>query len=784
MVNTQQQHLHGSKGLDRNAVVVTENNPSSTYQSINYGGDQNIHAGRGDLIVGGVVNNIGGDLVQTFTTTTSNPHKTLWDAVAGVGASHKAEHQFSRGECLEGTREEALRIIRKWKMANDQDFPVCWLSGSAGAGKSAIAMTVAKSSDGNGLISSFFFFRSDPRRNNPSALILTIAHGLVVTKPSVRDLVNQRITEDPRILEARLEDQFRELVLTPSLKRSWRKRVRDLFMGRSIRPKEPNLVIIDGLDECSDEETQLRILSTILSAYRQQPCPPLKFLVCSRPESWIREAFDAPGLGMLTKCVVLDETFEPAKDIERYFRHAFQQILESSKYGHVEFPTPWPSVDDLKCLVRRSDGQFVYAATVIKFLRIILQSPYHLQRRPSSSKSPFHELDCLYHIILNSNPEPYKVLPILAAILILPLPSPEVIELVLGLTSGEVALTLRAMYSVLEINGDPVRAGEFYIDRPAQHYFLARRWIQALSVSRVRKYSLDQLYDTKSFFTGCLEFCISLPNPPPGLLDDLRNLDFATVFFCKMVRGVQPEWRGIFRGVVSWLESGEDSVDPNLMSRFSDPPNCFHLHLDPRLPSNHDIIHWAILTSTGCIAESSMTVQVNKAYNDRASITPEHPFLLTACSCCDHDSDDVAHRTYQSACLHTLQILVSDFHIHESRNESGIGSEANAIFKNLSDSTLLQHCAFQPELFALCDLFLSAAKACQHLKMSPGQSRRRRAKLLGWLETFPERYATEAELLKSRVISTFPEETEASSSVVSSLQLWRDKIGRTDWESM
>ncbi|KAL0564745.1 hypothetical protein V5O48_017293, partial [Marasmius crinis-equi] len=279
-------------------------------------------------------------------------------------------------------------------------------------------MSVAKSSDGNGLISSFFFFRSDPRRNNPSALILTVAHGLVATRHPVRGVVNRRITEDPGILEARLEDQFRELVLTPSLKRSWRRRVRELYTRCFSQPKEPNLVIIDGLDECSDEDTQSRILSTIASAYQQQSRFPLKFLICSRPESWIREAFDTPSLGMITKHVVLDEAFVPGRDIERFFRHEFRQILESSKYGHVEFPTPWPSVDDLKCLVRRSDGQFVYAATVIKFvmlayshpvlqLRIILQGPYHLQR-PSPSKSPFHQLDCLYHIILNANPEPRK----------------------------------------------------------------------------------------------------------------------------------------------------------------------------------------------------------------------------------------------------------------------------------------------------------------------------------------------------------------------------------------
>ncbi|KAK1231271.1 hypothetical protein PQX77_005611 [Marasmius sp. AFHP31] len=130
----------------------TQNNHNATDQNINYGRDQ---------VVGGNVVNIGRDFVKQFTTTVSNffsAHKSLWDALAGIGASDNAEQQFFRGDCLEGTQEDALRIIREWMLAKGHHFPICWLSGAAGVGKSAIAMTVAKACEEEGLLTSFFFF--------------------------------------------------------------------------------------------------------------------------------------------------------------------------------------------------------------------------------------------------------------------------------------------------------------------------------------------------------------------------------------------------------------------------------------------------------------------------------------------------------------------------------------------------------------------------------------------------------------------------------------------------
>ncbi|KAK1223839.1 hypothetical protein PQX77_013281, partial [Marasmius sp. AFHP31] len=128
---------------------VPQYNHSAAVQNLNYGRDQNInHRGYQNIISGGQigqVNNAGRD-INNYHSTVANPsaYERLAKITAGVGASHKAEQQFDRGCCLPGTREAAIKAIHHWRSSKQQEHPICWLSGAAGVGKSAIAMTVSR----------------------------------------------------------------------------------------------------------------------------------------------------------------------------------------------------------------------------------------------------------------------------------------------------------------------------------------------------------------------------------------------------------------------------------------------------------------------------------------------------------------------------------------------------------------------------------------------------------------------------------------------------------------
>ncbi|KAJ8072596.1 hypothetical protein PM082_016155 [Marasmius tenuissimus] len=544
-------------------MAAHNTNSGAGYQNNNNdAGTQNVVYSGGQI---GEVNYAGRDFVKTFNMTVSNPHKSLWDAIAGVGASHAAEQQYERGECLKGTREQVLWSILGWRSAKKQDRPICWLTGAAGVGKTAIAITVAKSCDKEGsLASSFIFFRSDPKRNNPAALVLTIAHGLASTMPFMRLLIERRISKDPRILEANMEEQLRELVLIPIKRWSWLTwlwavliplpAMWGLFSMLSVvaplevmwaffavvslaaPPKTPDVVIIDGLDECSDEDTQLRILKAILSLFQQDLHFPLRFLICSRPEAWIQEAFVDNPLCRLTIFLPLDDTVHRLakfvapgdeditdgafirmgeRDILLYYLHHFQEISGNPKYSRVSFPNHWPSKEDLAVLCQRTCSQFVYAVTVVRFVKLAFNHPVVQLRiildntpplRPETS--PYRQLDALYHTILSANPAHEEIISILSAILILPphlKPTPSHLELLFGLPAGQVTLALRGMYSVLDIHDsgfeirllhtsfreyllDPTRSHDFHIDVRTQVHALARQWLQKLTTSKIKTY--------------------------------------------------------------------------------------------------------------------------------------------------------------------------------------------------------------------------------------------------------------------------------------------------------
>ncbi|KAK1218932.1 hypothetical protein PQX77_018374 [Marasmius sp. AFHP31] len=742
-------------------------------RNIYYGRDQNLHTGAGDLNV----NNIGRDLVQNVTTTASDPaHKALWRTVAAVGASHTSEQQYTRGTCLEGTRGEAIGDIHTWRVSGDSSLPICWLVGKAGVGKSAITMTVAKACEEDGLVASFFFYRPDPKRDNPSSLIPTIALGLRSKFPLLRTFIDEQISRDPTILNANLEDQFRELVFKPSLHMK-----RSELEGK-LAQKVPNLIIIDGLDECGDEDTQVCILSIILSSYQQLPSTwsPLKYLISSRPEAWIREAFDEEDLSRVTKRIALTNNYQTDCDIEQYFRHEFEIIRTSPKHSRLQFPSPWPSWRDLWRLVQKSDSQFVYAVTAVKIVKTPYSNPLEqlrtiLNYNPGnpSSNSPFPELDRLYHFILSINPNCERLLLVLAAVLIIEDggSSPEFIEILLDWAPGDVHMTLRAMHSVLDIHEDGIkvshtsfrdylfdraRSGIFFIDQEAQTHHLARWWLQALSTERLRRNGFHQILKHKVLCEGWIEFCTRLSQPSRELLTDLQNVELTVVYLC------YGPWSGIFNDLVSWLQqlNPPDLDLTTTIDRLENLPKRFHLELSIDLHESEDnraafnaLENDMILKITDYDYGGFENLDTTRKIVERLDL--RSLFVITACRCgsdADFALSSRFHERYEAACLRAVKSLVSRLSSYFSEGKL---SMAHVIFVNLVDSSLLQHCAFGPELFAQCRILFPGNVGKFFNGLLDINTKGHRNGLLDWLETCPQHYTSEREELKSKVVAIF-----------------------------
>jgi hypothetical protein len=233
----------------------------------------------------------------------------------------------------------------------------------------------------------------------------------------------------------------------------------DAFQCLSPPPPHSYLVIIDGLDECHDKATQQSILRLLCDMIKVHKLP-LRFLIGSRPESHIRASFDQDSLYTITQRVVLDETFNPGRDIRVFLRDGFAKISsENSVLSHME--QPWPSEGIIDLLVQRSSGQFIYAATVLKFVGTdfcIPRKQLALVLKPDPTA--FSDLDQLYNQILSVFPSAVNIVKVLGIISASHGVLAEAIEDIFEMEHGELKLVLRGLSSLIkDENGERLNEG-------------------------------------------------------------------------------------------------------------------------------------------------------------------------------------------------------------------------------------------------------------------------------------------------------------------------------------
>lgn len=155
----------------------------------------------------------------------------------------------------------------------------------------------------------------------------------------------------------------------------------------------------------SREENHREIIS-VLARASKDPRFPFRILVVSRPEPAIIDVFQAsPGLSLR---LFLDDKYSPHSDIRLFLVAKFAAIRRKYK-----LPGNWAAREVVDLLVDRASGQFVYAATVIRFVENLSRPPQEqLERvvewkRPGNlGSSPFASLDALYAGILEMGPDP------------------------------------------------------------------------------------------------------------------------------------------------------------------------------------------------------------------------------------------------------------------------------------------------------------------------------------------------------------------------------------------
>ena len=430
-----------------------------------------------------------------------------------VDALHDSLEQTYPPKCHPNTRTAVLKDIISWYQDVDNETQALWLHGPAGAGKTSIAHSIAEMIQAKGqLAAGFFFSRTAAGRNHDKCLIATIAYQITQSIPEARSFIEEAATRDPLIFMKSLSSQIRHLILHP-LKR---------MLAKPHTSSFPMLIVIDGLDECSPVESQTNILTVIHTTFGQNSFP-FRVLISSRAEPSIRDVFDSE-LADLTHKISLDDKYEPDRDIALYLRGKFSEVLRKHRRnrGMSSLPLPWPSEEAIRTLVKKASGQFIYAATVIRYvdvrhqrpderLNIVLGLSGSPKNSDETSPNPFTELDELYQQIFRSVVDISFTSHLLGALLILKWPLPiDSFESLLGIQPGDAELAFCNLHSVVRIPNniddhsgsnhiglyhaslgdflfDSQRAGVYYIKMESAHSTLAESCLRKIAEQPIRR---------------------------------------------------------------------------------------------------------------------------------------------------------------------------------------------------------------------------------------------------------------------------------------------------------
>lgn len=254
------------------------------------------------------------------------------------------------------------------------------LTSVAGAGKSAIAHTVAKRCHEECLLgSSFFFDRHTDGRNNPKKLFSTIACDLATFNADLRCQVTLAIDLDRSIASTPISQQFDELICNMK------------YCG-----EKPVVIVIDALDEGYD--TDLQLLAILHDRIQKLPSK-FRIVITSRPVDEIL-SFLSQTDHIRRKIIDIHKQAN-LDDIAIYARDRLREVASLKRLS-----IDWPSQELISDFIMKAEGLFIWVATVSRYLGkathpdkklATMLSKHNMPGLPAEAK-----MDELYSIILGA----------------------------------------------------------------------------------------------------------------------------------------------------------------------------------------------------------------------------------------------------------------------------------------------------------------------------------------------------------------------------------------------
>ncbi|KAG9125384.1 hypothetical protein FRC07_007811 [Ceratobasidium sp. 392] len=286
---------------------------------------------------------------------------------------------LGRNGCTPHTRVDVLDQLQTWaKDVEGQN--IYWLNGMAGTGKTTIAYSLCERLEqADCLAASFFCSRQLPECRNVSLIFPSIAYQLSLISRPFRYASYEKLKKNQDIHNTPVTTQFKSLISDPL---------------REVQGHLPRdlVIAIDALDECSDADAVDSMLAALL---RHATDLPIKLLVTSRPNPNILSQLNSEEYASVRSELQLHE-------LER-------SVVQSDikTYLTIELERMKPNAAHIDQLVERSGVLFVYASTVVRYVK---QDSFAWGRKrlhgilnmPALPKNSQKGIDDLYGAILQA----------------------------------------------------------------------------------------------------------------------------------------------------------------------------------------------------------------------------------------------------------------------------------------------------------------------------------------------------------------------------------------------
>ncbi|KAJ2915532.1 hypothetical protein MD484_g4879, partial [Candolleomyces efflorescens] len=338
-----------------------------------------------------------------------------------LGAVFNSAERTHVPRCHPNTRVAVFEDIMHWLHDNSHQRPLLIITGTTGTGKTTVMQTLAERLYPHGQLVATYFVTPTLNDNSTvdhkqrtaksgssgcSKLVTTLAFQIASWYPTIRPFILGAVEGNPAIFSASLASQLEELIRRP------------VVASRTAAFQGSNCcIVVDGLDECGSDENQAEVIR-LFHNLGSDPEMPFRVVLSSRPEFPIRLALGG-AVSSLAYHLELDRSYNAEEDIERYVREELCRI-RADLLPHVS-ASSWPSPIDVSTIRVNSSGQFIFAATALKYvdnryydprtrLKEVIEWCSPEEERPDADSprnyhenSPFRPLDELYtNIVLTA----------------------------------------------------------------------------------------------------------------------------------------------------------------------------------------------------------------------------------------------------------------------------------------------------------------------------------------------------------------------------------------------